>query len=276
MAARRPGTLRVGELARRTGLTTRALRHYDALGVLVPAHTDPEDGYRFYDEAQVETARVIARLRSLDVPLAGVRAVLAGAAEDELRRVLGTHRGVLQARSDRLRRRLHQLDHLLHDQRGLTMTLTSDPAVDPADERALAARLFNDVWALLERESRSTAEDDRMLHMAHASRFHWDTVGGDQQRAIGEWQVSRVYATLGRAEPALFHAERCVALAGAPGVDGWVAASAQEALARALAVAGDVEGATTAREAALSLAEAIEDEEDREIVLADLDSLPLP
>jgi hypothetical protein len=44
-----------------------------------------------------------------------------------------------------------------------------------------------------------------MVHMAHASRFHWDNVGDDQNRAIGEWQVARVYAVLGRAESALFH-----------------------------------------------------------------------
>ena len=275
MAVRRPGTLRVGELARRTGLTTRALRHYDSLGVLVPAHTDPDDGYRFYDESQVETARLIARLRALDVPLAAVRAVVAGASDDELRRLLEAHRGVLQARSDRLRRRLHTLDHLLHDQRGPTMTLT-EPETSPADERALASRLFNDVWALLEREDRSPAESERMVHMAHASRFHWDAVGGDQQRAIGEWQVSRVYATLGRAEPALHHARACVAYAAADGVDSWVAASAQEGLARALVVAGDLEAARTAREAALARLADVTDPEDREIVEADIDSLPLP
>jgi DNA-binding transcriptional MerR regulator len=265
----------VGELARRTGLTTRALRHYDALGLLVPAHTDPDDGYRFYDEVQVETARLVARLRALDVPLSAVRAVLAGATDDELRRVLAAHRSVLQARSDRLRRRLHALDHLIHDERGPTMTLT-EPTVDHADERALASRLFNDVWTLLGREERSPAESDRMLHMAHASRFHWDGVGGDQQRAIGEWQVSRVYSTLGRGEPAVFHARRCVDLAGSPGVDAWVASSAQEGLARALAVAGDPEAARSARDAALALLAAVEDPEDREIVMADIDSLPLP
>ncbi len=275
MAVRRPGTLRVGELARRTGLTTRALRHYDALGVLVPAHTDPEDGYRFYDEGQVATARLIARLRELDVPLAGVRAVLAGASDDELRRVLAAHRGVLQARSDRLRRRLHALDHLLHDERGPTMTVT-EPTPDTADERALASRLFNEVWTLLEREERTPAEADLMVHTAHASRFHWEAVGTEQHRAIGEWQVSRVYATLGRSEPALHHAHASVAHAAAEGVEPWVAASAQEGLARALAVAGDLEAARSAREVAQALADAIDDPEDREIVVADIDSLPLP
>ena len=112
MATPRPGTLTIGDLARRVGLTTRALRHYDALGLLTPAHTDPDDGYRFYDESQEATARLIARLRALDVPLAAVRAVVAGTSEHEVRRLLCEHRRALQARDDRVRRTLHALDHL--------------------------------------------------------------------------------------------------------------------------------------------------------------------
>jgi hypothetical protein len=114
-----------------------------------------------------------------------------------------------------------------------------------------------------------------MLHMAHASRYHWDNAGDDQNRAIGEWQCSRVYATLGRGEPALFHARRCVDYAGRAGVDDWVMASAHEAMARAYAVAGDVESARDSRDHALKLAQALTDQEDRDIVLADLDTLPL-
>jgi hypothetical protein len=56
---------------------------------------------------------------------------------------------------------------------------TSDTATaaDTGDERALAAALFNRTWELIEREDRSQDDDDRMLHMAHASRYHWGNVG---------------------------------------------------------------------------------------------------
>jgi DNA-binding transcriptional MerR regulator len=96
----RTGLLSVGEVARRAGLTTKALRHYDRLGVLVPAVVG-DDGYRWYAGEQVATARVIARLRALDVPLDVVRVVLGGAAEADIRRHLLTHRNALQARDDR-------------------------------------------------------------------------------------------------------------------------------------------------------------------------------
>lgn len=65
------------------------------------------------------------------------------------------------------------------------------------------------------------------MHMARASRFHWDAVGTGRERAIGEWQVSRVYASLGR-EPAVHHARRAVDYASHPGSEDWVLASAQE------------------------------------------------
>src|SRR6266508_2273527 len=77
--------------------------------------------------------------------------------------------------------------------------------------RRLAVDLFNHVWTLLERPERTPEQDDEMIHAAHASRHHWSEVGTTANLARGEWQVSRVYATLGRAEPALFHASRCLA-----------------------------------------------------------------
>ena len=86
---------------------------------------------------------------------------------------------------------------------------TAVPRLDAGEERQLAAGLFNQVWALLEKPDRSAGDDDQMVHAAHASRYHWGMVGGPVQWARGEWQCSRVYAVLGRVEPALHHARRC-------------------------------------------------------------------
>ena len=267
--------LSVGEVARRTGLTPKALRHYDRLGLFSPRLVS-DDGYRWYGPDQVATAVTIARLRSLDVPLEAVRALLSGADEPQVRRLLARHRAALQARDDRIRRALHRMDHLLSDERGMIMALTEPAKPAATDERALASALFNETWTLLEKESRTPEEDDRMVHMAHASRFHWDNVGDDQNRAIGEWQCSRVYAILGRAEPALFHARRCLDYTSREGVDHWMLGSAHEGLARAQAIAGDFEAARDSRSRALAIAERITDPEDRKIVLADIDTLPIP
>jgi DNA-binding transcriptional MerR regulator len=66
----------IGEFARRSGLSPRALRLYDDLGLLPPARVDAGSGYRWYDPAELDTARLIAALRQLGLPLAQIAALL--------------------------------------------------------------------------------------------------------------------------------------------------------------------------------------------------------
>lgn len=68
--------LSIGRFAAVTGLTVTALRHYDELGLLAPAHVDPATGYRWYESAQAPRADMIRRLRAVDVPLTEVAAVV--------------------------------------------------------------------------------------------------------------------------------------------------------------------------------------------------------
>ncbi|MFI6457023.1 MerR family transcriptional regulator [Streptosporangium amethystogenes] len=69
------GLLTIGAFARAARLSPKALRLYDELGLLRPAAVDGESGYRFYDPAQLERARLIAWLRRLGMPLARIRQV---------------------------------------------------------------------------------------------------------------------------------------------------------------------------------------------------------
>ncbi|MET7471475.1 MerR family transcriptional regulator [Micromonospora sp. NPDC005222] len=66
----------IGELARASGLTVSALRFYDRSGVLAPARVDPVTGYRWYTEEQVGPARLVAGLRRVGMPLAGIAEAL--------------------------------------------------------------------------------------------------------------------------------------------------------------------------------------------------------
>lgn len=66
----------IGELARASGLTVSALRFYDRSGVLVPARVDPATGYRWYTDDQVDPARLVAGLRRVGMPLAGIAEAL--------------------------------------------------------------------------------------------------------------------------------------------------------------------------------------------------------
>jgi DNA-binding transcriptional MerR regulator len=67
----------IGEFARRSRLSLKALRLYDERGVLVPSRVDQASGYRYYDSAQLDDARLVVMLRQLQLPLAAVKELLA-------------------------------------------------------------------------------------------------------------------------------------------------------------------------------------------------------
>ena len=147
------------------------------------------------------------------------------------------------------------------------------PEIDRETERRLAAGLQGEVWRLLSLPKRRSEQDDEMLHAVHASRYHWGKVGEAITVARAEWLCSRVYAVLGRSEPAIWHAQRHLELlTGFGGGENWDEAAAYEALARAHALARD--GQTNhwlarAREALQS----VPDQDQREPIEADLVSI---
>jgi hypothetical protein len=146
--------------------------------------------------------------------------------------------------------------------------------MDQQDERRLAASLFNGTWTLMEKEDRDRDEDDAMLHMAHASAHHWRQVGRPENLARAEWQCSRVYAVLRRAEPCLHHAQRSLKICQENDLRDFDLAFGYEALARAHAIAGNSEQAQAYTEQAFAASEDISEDDDRELVLADLETIP--
>ncbi|ADV67834.1 MerR family transcriptional regulator [Deinococcus maricopensis] len=68
--------LTISAFARESRLTVKALRLYDALGLLHPAIKDPSSHYRYYTRAQLRRARLIGLLRQLDMPLTHIAAML--------------------------------------------------------------------------------------------------------------------------------------------------------------------------------------------------------
>jgi len=275
--------LSIGRFARLAGLSVGALRHYDELDLLRPADIDRFTGYRRYRRAQLETARTIARLRDLELPLDEIREVLAMDDPAEQRRRLAGHRARIAARTDRLTRLLHVVGRMSDGKDPIMTNATSDPTaattveLDRATQRQLGVDLYNSTWALIEKPDRSAADTDEMIHRAHTSRWHWARVGEAINLARGEWLCSRVYATLGRGEPALWHARRCVeineALSGEER-ESWDLPTAYEAMARASFAAGDpASGALWKAKASAALDE-IADADDREQIAQDLATLP--
>jgi DNA-binding transcriptional MerR regulator len=276
--------LPIGRFARLSGLSVGALRHYDELDLLRPADIDRFTGYRRYRREQLETARTIARLRDLEVPLDEIREVLAMDDPAEQRRRLAVHRARIAARSDRLTRLLHVVGRMTDGKDPIVTNTISDPtaattvSLDAATQRQLGVDLYNSTWTLIEKPDRTPADTDEMIHRAHASRWHWARVGQPVNLARGEWLCSRVYATIGRAEPARWHAQRCVEINEAIDADGgrqsWDLPAAYEAMARAAFVGGDGASGALWKARALEALALIDDADDRMPIEQDLATLP--
>jgi DNA-binding transcriptional MerR regulator len=106
----------IGAAARESGLPVSALRFYDAAGVLRPAWSDPVTGYRWYSRDQVDQARLVARLRQVEMPLADIAAVLASRHRPaEALTVLERHQQGLEVRFAAAREQLFDARELLAD-----------------------------------------------------------------------------------------------------------------------------------------------------------------
>ncbi|HPQ42102.1 MAG TPA: hypothetical protein PLV45_17160 [bacterium] len=137
-----------------------------------------------------------------------------------------------------------------------------------------AVALNNRTWELLGRKDRTPAENEEMIHAAHGSCWHWMQIGTPVNHQRGEWLISRVYAVLGMAEPAVYHAQLCRELTEkyAGEMQDFDRAYAWESLARAYAVSGDAEVAAEYRAKAVLVGQAISGDEDRKMFMSDLES----
>jgi DNA-binding transcriptional MerR regulator len=111
----------VGELSRLTGVTVRALHHYDHIGLVVPSHRTAA-GYRLYDDEDVRRLQQVLVLRQLGVPLEAIARAIDGGTRDE---VLSRQREALITRRAQLDAMLASLDAALNKEG----TLMTDDAV---------------------------------------------------------------------------------------------------------------------------------------------------
>ncbi len=136
--------------------------------------------------------------------------------------------------------------------------------------RKFAVDCFNLVWTLMEKKDRTKEDDDKMMHAAHASRFHWGEIGTPVEIERGEWQISRMYTVLKRAQSALYHAERCMEICKQNNIGDWDIAFAYEAMARAHATAGNKTECKKYWDIANKAAEQVKEKGDKDYVLSEL------
>ncbi|MFF0483771.1 MerR family transcriptional regulator [Streptomyces sp. NPDC004435] len=128
----------IGAFARRSGLTSSALRFYADSGLLPPAEVDPVTGYRYYSADQVARATALRRLRELAMPLAAVEAVL-GAGADEASRLLDEHVAEVVGNAAAVRRKAEVIKAAFRDAPGLPLAVLKGPVLADAVEQVLTA-----------------------------------------------------------------------------------------------------------------------------------------
>jgi DNA-binding transcriptional MerR regulator len=103
----------IGDFSRASHLSVKTLRHYHEVGLLEPSEVDPGNGYRYYAEDQIPVAQVIRRLRSLQMPVAEVKSVLAAPDPDARNRLIVGHLDRLEGNLARTRAAVVELRELL-------------------------------------------------------------------------------------------------------------------------------------------------------------------
>ncbi len=114
--------MQIGEVAERTGLSLRTIRHYEEVGLVIPSARS-KGGFRLYTESDVERLMVIRRMKPLDFSLEEMRDLLditdrlaatddppAGEERARLRERLDSYRKVADARCETLRARLEMAE----------------------------------------------------------------------------------------------------------------------------------------------------------------------
>jgi DNA-binding transcriptional MerR regulator/effector-binding domain-containing protein len=119
------GMFTIGEFSKLSGLTVKTLRFYHEEGLLAPAFVDPDTNYRYYHESQIETARVIGYLRSLEFPIGDIKQLLVAEEESGLLDRLERQRSQIKEQIKHLQRTVRSLDQFIAEERqGQAMTET--------------------------------------------------------------------------------------------------------------------------------------------------------
>jgi DNA-binding transcriptional MerR regulator/effector-binding domain-containing protein len=114
----------IGEFSKISGFSVKTLRFYHEKGVLVPSCVDDQTGYRYYDQANVEKARVVAQLRRMEFPLGQITEML-DCSDDEadLLGYLERQKEALQQRMQECGDIVRSLEHIISTEREAKMAV---------------------------------------------------------------------------------------------------------------------------------------------------------
>jgi len=130
----------IGDFARMTFVSVKALRHYHEVGLLPPAEIDPDTGYRRYELTQVPTAQVIRRLRELGMSLDDVRAVIEAPDVRARNAAIGAHLRRMEGELEQTRATVKSL-RLLLDEKSPPAIAVDYRAIGPSEAIAIRGEI---------------------------------------------------------------------------------------------------------------------------------------
>jgi DNA-binding transcriptional MerR regulator len=125
--------IKIGAFSKLSNITIRCLRHYEGIGLLAPEKTDPDTGYRYYSDSQLETANKIRMFRDAGFSLDAIKRLLsAGSPEialyyyklrqmeiDEELRSLGQKKDLIRLLLEGTEANRYNPDGIMSDTQGL-------------------------------------------------------------------------------------------------------------------------------------------------------------
>jgi tetratricopeptide (TPR) repeat protein len=144
-----------------------------------------------------------------------------------------------------------------------------------AAHKYFSTNCFNQAWDLIEKTDRTSAEDEDMIRLSLASHYHWTQREdySDTGASIAYWQTSHIYAVLGQADNARRYGQLCLNISQAEEIPPFFLGYAYEALARAESTAGNRKQAQEYIDQAKSIAEKIQEADDKKQLLNDLNTI---
>jgi MerR family copper efflux transcriptional regulator len=154
--------LSIGQVARRAGVSTQAIRYYERIGLL-PRPMRSANGYRWYATLDVQRVQLLQRMRSLGTPLAAAKPVVDRAAEARCAEIQHDLLDLAQQRLDAIN---HQIAALVAQRAEVQRFRRALEAVCLCPDTSFAA--CDDVTCVTEPETCRSEEVFPMLLIEHA------------------------------------------------------------------------------------------------------------
>lgn len=144
----------VGQMARICSVSSKTLRHYEAIGLFHPLRVDAETQYRYYSAEQILPLRRILALRDLGLGLEMIRLLIqSGALQDQERLT-----GILAERAEELRREISERERMLHRISNLMEELSDGRQAAPLTSQPVTVRDVGGVQVMGQRRAIRVAE----------------------------------------------------------------------------------------------------------------------